>query len=225
MDFWLDSTNVISIQKAKRLGLLSGVTTNPTLIAHADRNIESILKDLLHYQEGPIAVQVVADTVSEMVRQGQNLYNFSNRLIVKIPVTKSGLEAIYLLTRQSIPTMATAIFSRRQLLMASLAEAYYVVPYIGRIEEQKQNPWDLIQYGQQLCRTYHLKTKILAASLNHIDQVVKCAELGISAITVKEELFEQIIQDEQVSLTWAQKFQSDWETLYLKKFPNSILEQ
>ena len=108
----MDTANIQAVHKGVRYGLLSGVTTNPTLIAHAGRDIEEVLVDLLHHQEGPVTAQVISNETFEMVQQGQTLYSLSNRLIIKVPATKNGLEAVHLLSRQGIPTMATAVFIR-----------------------------------------------------------------------------------------------------------------
>lgn len=213
MDIWLDTTNIHTIKKAARFGLLSGVTTNPTLIAQSKRSLKDVLDDLLHYQEGPVTAQVVSDDVNEIVQQGQSLYSFSNRLIIKVPLTKNGLEAIHLLSRQGIRTMATVIFSARQALMASLAGADYVAPYLGRLEKMGEDPWQILHTIVHLFTTYRLKTKILGASLQTVDDVLKCAEMGICAVTVKDDLFEQLIETDEMTIKGAQQFAKDWENV------------
>ncbi|WP_068467620.1 transaldolase family protein [Candidatus Protochlamydia phocaeensis] len=211
MDIWLDSANIKTLQKAVRFGLLSGVTTNPAIIAYAKRNMEDILEDLLHYQEGPVAAQVVAESTTEMVQQGQTLYDFSNRLIVKVPVTKNGLEAIHLLARQGIPTMATVVFHPRQALMAALAGANYVAPYINRIEKAGEDPWKVLACILHIFHNYRLQTKVLGASLSSAEQVIKCAEAGIYGVTLKEEIFEKMIEDDALTSQGVQQFAEDWK--------------
>lgn len=213
MDIWLDTTNIQSIQRAVRLGLLAGVTTNPTLIAAAKRPFEDILEDLLHHQEGPVVAQVVAEETKEIVQQGQNLHTFSNRLIIKVPATKNGLEAIYLLSRQGIPTMATVIFSARQVLMAALAGAGYVAPYINRMLNAGDDPWSALNDMTRILQNYRLKTKILGASINSIEQAMKCAEIGIYGITVKEDVFEQLLEDHPLTTQSLQQFQESWRNV------------
>lgn len=214
MDIWLDTTNIRTIRKAVAFGLLAGVTTNPSLIAEAKRDVEEILKDLLHHQEGPVTVQVVAEGTSEMVRQGQDLYSVSNKLIVKVPVTKNGLEAIHLLSRQAIPTMATAIFHPHQALLAAIAGANYVAPYIGAIEKNNGNPWQLLKTLVHIFAQYRLTTKILGASIHSIEQVMQCAEIGISAITIKDDLFEKLVQSDPLTLERTEQFAKDWNGLH-----------
>ncbi len=217
MHLWLDTTHIRTIQKAVRLGLLSGITTNPTLLAATQRSLEDILEDLLHYQEGPVAVQVAAEEPMEIVHQGQTLHALSNRLIIKIPATKNGLEAIHLLSRQGIPTMATAIYHPHQALMAALAGAHYAVPYVGRLEKAGGNPWEMLQATNQVFETYHLKTKLLAASLSNIEHVMRCTQIGLYGATVKEEVFEQLIASPSLTLTTVEEFSAEW-----KRIPTSL---
>lgn len=210
MDLWLDTTNIQTVHKAVRYGLLSGVTTNPTLIAQSERDLEEVLVDLLHHQEGPVTAQVVSDEAFEMVQQGQTLYSLSNRLIIKVPLTKNGLEAVHLLSRQGIPTMATVVFHPRQALMAALAGANYVAPYLGRMEKAGIDPWEALSKIVHLFQTYKLKTKILGASLQSVEQVMKCAETGIYGVTIKDGLFEKLIENDPHTLKSVEQFAADW---------------
>jgi transaldolase len=213
MDIWLDTTNIRTVQKAVRFGLLAGVTTNPTLIAQSKRDLEEVLEDLLHYQEGPVTAQVVADDVSEMVQQGQSLYSLSNRLIIKVPLTKNGLEAIHLLSRQGIPTMATAIFRPHQALMAAIAGADYVAPYLGHLEKIGENPWAMLKSVVHTFQTYRLNTKVLGAALTRIEYVMQCAEAGIYGITIKDDLFEKLIETDAMTLKRVEQFATDWQNV------------
>lgn len=213
MEIWLDTTNTRTVQQAVRLGLLSGVTTNPTLIAQSKRDVEEVLEDLLHHQEGHVTAQVVAEDSSEMVQQGQNLYSMSNRLIIKVPVTREGLEAIHLLSRQGIPTMATVIFQPHQALMAALAGADYVAPYLGQIEKNGGEPWKVLKSIVHIFQTYRLKTKVLGASLSSLEHVVQCAEAGIYGVTIKDNLFEMLIGTDSMTLKRVEQFANDWKTV------------
>lgn len=217
MDIWLDTANIKTIQRAVRVGILSGVTTNPSLIVQTKREMEDVLEDLLHYQEGPVTAQVVAEDIHEMVQQGQTLYSISNRIIVKVPITKNGLEAIHLLARQGIPTMATVIFHPRQALMAALAGANYVAPYLSRIEKIGEDPWASLETMAKIFENYRLQTKILGASLSSVEQVIKCAEVGIYGVTIKEDVFEKMIEDHSATLQGVQQFVEEWN-----KSPSSL---
>lgn len=211
MEIWLDTTNMRTVQKAVKFGLLAGVTTNPTLIAQSERSLEEVLEDLLHYQEGPVAAQVVADEANEMVQQGQNLHAMSNRLIIKVPLTKNGLEAIHLLSRQGIPTMATAIFHPHQALMAALAGANYVAPYLRHLEKMGKNPWNTLKSIMHIFQSYRINTKILGASLSGIEYFVNCAEVGIYGVTVKDDLFESLTDTDPMTNKWVEQFAKDWK--------------
>jgi transaldolase len=213
MEIWLDTSNVRLVQKAVRHGILCGVTTNPTIIAESGRSTEEVLEDLLHYQEGPVTAQVNAESTAEMVQQGKDLFSFSNRIIVKVPITKSGLEAIHLLSRQGIPTMATVLFSPRQALMASLAGADYLAPYLSRLEKAGEDPWQALQSMVRILANYRLTTKILGASINSVEQVIRCAEIGIYGITVKDEIFEWLVEDHPLTVQGVQKFAEDSKLL------------
>lgn len=206
MDIWLDTANIRMIQKGIKVGIVSGVTTNPAIIAQAKRPFDDLLEDLMHYQEGPVAIQVTASETSEMVQQGQNLYSFSNRIIVKVPITKNGLEALHLLSRQGIQTMATVIFHPHQALMAALAGANYVAPYLSRMEKAGEDPWTALKTMMQMFQNYRLKTKILGASISSIEQVVKCATTGIYGITIKDAVFEELIADQPLTMQAMQAF-------------------
>jgi len=213
MDIWLDTTNIRTVEKAVRFGLLSGVTTNPTLLAQSKREMEKVLEELLHHQEGPVTAQVIADDVNEMVQQGQILYSLSNRIIIKVPLTKNGLEVIHLLSRQGISTMGTVIFHPRQALLAALAGADYVAPYLGRIEKAGGDPWQMLKSILHIFQTYRLNTKILGASLHSVEQVIQCAEIGIYGVTIKDDLFEQLIETDPMTLKSVEQFASDWESV------------
>lgn len=213
MKIWLDTAKIPAVQKAVRMGILAGVTTNPTIIAESQRSLEDVLEDLLHHQEGPVTAQVVANDTLEMVQQGQNLFSFSNRIIVKVPVTENGLEAIHLLSRQGIPTMATVVFTPHQALLAVLAGADYVAPYLSHIEKAGLDPWVSLKSIMSMLQNYRFKTKVLCASIHHLDQIIKCAELGIHSITIKESLFEKMIQDHPLTNERVQKFAEDWKNV------------
>jgi TalC/MipB family fructose-6-phosphate aldolase len=211
MDIWLDTANIKSIHTAARFGVLAGVTTNPSIIAQSEGDMETVLRSLLHHQEGPVTAQVVATDVAEMVQQGQHLHSISTRIIVKVPITQKGLEAIHLLSRQGITTMATVLFHPRQALMAALAGADYVAPYISRMENAGDDPWESLASMKKIFANYKLKTKILGASIKTLDQVIKCAEAGIYGVTLKENLFLEMIEDQVQTLQGVEQFAIDWK--------------
>lgn len=211
MEIWLDSTCLPLVEKAKQLGILHGVTTNPTLLANANESPQKVLKDLLTFQDGPITAQVVAETVEEMVDQGMLLHSLSKRIIVKIPVSVEGLEAIHLMSRHGIQTMATVLFTPEQALLAAKAGADYIAPYIGRIESNGHDPWKTLQAILNMYKNFVIKTKILAASIRRTEQIVLCAELGIHAVTLKDDLFQSFIETDPATKMGIDQFAKDWD--------------
>lgn len=211
MKIWLDSTNLDMIQKANHLGLLYGVTTNPDIVANSGRPLDQVLADLLKIQSGPVAAQVVAHDRETMLKQAQALHHFSKRIIVKIPVSEVGLEVIHELVKLGIATMATTIFHPQQALMAALAGAQYVAPYIGQMEKNNQEAWSILALIVKMFANYSLKTQILAASIPTVDHFLTCAEMGIPNVTVKDAVFNQLITTETVTQDWMSKFSNKWE--------------
>jgi len=210
MEIWLDTANALAVERAKRLGVLGGVTTNPSLIAEEKKkNLKDLLKELLHHQEGPLAVQVMSDDTSEMVQQGQTLFSYSNRIVIKVPMTKKGLEALHLLSRQGIPTLATMVYSTRQALMAAIAGADYIAPYVSQLENHQGDPCVTLTSMMKIFQNYQLKTKILGASIKDVDQAMRCAEIGVYGITVKESIFEKLVEDHSLTPERLQKFLDD----------------
>lgn len=193
MKIWLDTTNVELVKMADDLGFLFGVTTNPALVAKSGKPMKEILRNLLDIQDGPVTGQVVAQDAKGMVKQGQMLYDFSDRIVVKIPVTEEGLQAIHVLSHEEIPVMATVVFHPYQALVAALAGAHYIAPYVGQIEKSGKNPWEVLSSMMNIYEKQGIKTEILAASISTNEQVTKCAELGIPHITLKDEAFRQLI--------------------------------
>lgn len=213
MNIWLDTAELSFVERALRYGLVAGVTTNPTLLAHADKKPLDVVEGLLKVQTGPVTVQVVADEVVEMVQQGLDLFALSDRIIIKVPMSKQGLEAIHALANEDVPTMATALFSPAQALTAALAGATYLAPYVGRIEKEGGNPWEVISRMQRLLEAIPKKVQIVAASLRDIDQVLRCAEIGVDAVTLKEEVFEALIADHPGTLQCITQFHEDWKRI------------
>lgn len=211
MKIWLDSTNLEMIKKVAEFGFLYGVTTNPSILAASEKSVEHTLREILDNQDGPVTVQVVAQDVPGMIQQGKDFYDFSDRIIVKIPVTQEGLEAIRALTLLEIPTMATVIFHPLQGLLAALAGAQYAAPYLSQIEKNGKDPWEVLRSMIAMFSHYKLETQILAASINTLEQITKCAEMGIPHITLKESVFSQLIETNPMTKERVNHFASTWE--------------
>jgi len=211
MEIWLDTCDSQAIKAANRFGLIYGITTNPSLLAGAHEDHERVISALLEEQDGPLAVQVTAEEADEMIKRGESLHAYSNRIIVKIPVTEEGLVAINALSKQEIPVMATAIFHPKQAWLAALAGAQYAAPYLGRMFDSGIDAYTSLQSIVKIYQTYGIQTKILAAALKTTDQVIACAEMGIDAVTLKHALFSQLVADDPLTSDSLRAFAEDWE--------------
>lgn len=207
---WLDTTNLELIKKAKTLGILYGVTTNPDIVTSSGRSLDQVLTDLLEIQSGPVAAQVVAHDKNTMLEQAQALTHFSKRIIVKVPVSETGLEVIHILSKKRIATMATTIFHPQQAFIAALAGAQYVAPYVGQMEKNNQDAWTVLAAISTMLHNYSLKTQILAASIPTVNHFLKCAEMGIPHITIKDSVFQQLISTQSITQDWMHQFSSKW---------------
>lgn len=210
MQIWLDTADFKRIEKAKQMGILYGVTTNPSIVAKSNLALEDLLEKLLHMQKGPVTAQVTAETRDVMIQQGQALYAFSPRMIVKIPVTEEGLQAIHALSEQKIPTMATAIFDPVQVLLAARAGATYIAPYFSRIYEGDLDGLEVLKSMLKLLQHYQFSSQLLAASLRSSEQVKHCIELGAHAVTLNSEVFDSFIGNHAQTMEMVERFSQDW---------------
>ncbi|MFC2049262.1 transaldolase family protein [Chlamydiota bacterium] len=204
MDIWLDTIDLGAIKRAASMGLLDGVTTNPTLLSEAKEPAEEVLENLLNHFSGPLAVQVTLRSADEMVEQGKDLRDFSSRIIVKIPVTEEGLVAIQRLSNGDIPVMATAILNPMQALLAAKAGALYLAPYFSYLGE---NALTVCQTMQRM----QLSAKLLIASLKSPEHVIQCAASGFDAITIKGPLFQTCITPPSETLEHLKRFEAAWQ--------------
>ncbi len=213
MEIWLDTSDLELIGKAKEMGILYGVTTNPSIVAKSNESLEGLLEKLLQVQKGPVTAQVTADNAEKMIQQGEALYQFSNRMIVKVPVTKEGLKAIHALTQRQIPTMATAVFDPNQVLLAASAGATYIAPYFSSICESDRDGPQLFKAMQEILDRYKFPSKLLAASLKTGDQVRECAAVGVHAVTLNKDVFLLFINDHPETMKRIDRFAKDWKTV------------
>jgi len=210
MQIWLDTVDLDLIQRAKAMGILYGVTTNPSIIAKSKVNLEEALVQILHLQKGPVTVQVTAEDSPAMIHQGESLFGFSNRIIVKVPVTPEGLKAIFALTQSGIPTMATAVYDTNQVLLAASSGASYIAPYFSRICEADIDGIEALKAMLRLLHRYNFSSKLLAASLKSSEQVKQCAEMGAHAVTLNEKVFQQFVEENPLTRQSIDRFAKDW---------------
>lgn len=210
MEIWLDTSNVELILQAKELGILQGVTTNPTILSLSKISPEELINKLLKAQNGLVAVQALSNNVKEICSEAKALSAVSNRILVKIPVTKNGLGAIYALKQEGIPTLATTIFEPRQALLAFKAGASYLAPYLGRIADTGKNPLQVLSEMQSMKNHYGFGGKIMGAGIRDLNTALNCVEIGICAMTLSEKVFNEFLDDYEPTLHALEKFSEDW---------------
>lgn len=205
MKIWLDTFRLDLISTAKEMGILSGVTTNPSIVAKSSLSLEQLLQQILSAQEGPVTAQVTADAAPEMIAQGKAFFALSPRLIVKVPVTREGLKAIHRLKQLSIPTMATAVFDGNQVLLAARAGAQYIAPYFSSICESDIDGIALVGKMLDMIHRYRLPSELVVASLRTAEQVKQCAEMGAPHVTLNDKVFQALIEDHPMTVESVQR--------------------
>ena len=217
MKLFLDTANVDEIRKANEMGVICGVTTNPSLIAKEGRDYAETLKEIATIVDGPISGEVKATTMDAegMIEEGRAIYAMDpDHMIVKIPMTSEGLKAIKVLSAEGIPTNCTLIFSLNQALLAARAGATYVSPFIGRLDDINEDGMALIEDIANVFALYpDITTEIIAASVRNTSHVMACARAGADIATVPYKVIEQMCKHPLTDSGIA-KFQED----YIKVF-------
>lgn len=207
MELWLDTADEGLIKEAKGMGILRGVTTNPEIIAKTGQPTEALIERLLVIQPGPVTAQVIEETAEEMIEEGRNLYDISDRVIVKVPVTKAGIRAISVLSHAGISCMGTIIFTPMQAFLAASAGADYTAAYFSKIDEAGMNARDTLANMQKTLIMNSEGVKLLAASIHKLEQIEVCAELGIDAVTMGEDAYAQLVKDHPLTVDSLVRFQ------------------
>ena len=187
MKFFIDTANLEQITEAQNLGILDGVTTNPSLMAKegitGDSNIISHYKKICEIVDGDVSAEVISTEFEGMVEEGNRLSKISNQIVVKIPMTKNGVKALKYFSNNNIKTNCTLIFSPGQALLAAKAGANYVSPFIGRLDDISSDGLSLISEIRQIFDNYNFKTEILSASIRHNMHIIDCAKIGSDVVT------------------------------------------
>ena len=187
MKFFIDTANLEQITEAQNLGILDGVTTNPSLMAKegitGDSNIISHYKKICDIVDGDVSAEVISTEFNGMVEEGNHLSKISDQIVVKIPMTKNGVKALKYFSNNNIKTNCTLIFSPGQALLAAKAGANYVSPFIGRLDDISSDGLSLISEIRQIFDNYNFKTEILSASIRHNMHIIDCAKIGSDVVT------------------------------------------
>jgi len=194
MKIFIDSANVKEIKEAASLGVIDGVTTNPTLISKENRAVGDLLKAICSLVSGPVSAEVISLEAEGMIREARALSKIAKNIVVKIPLVKEGLKAVKALSGEGIKTNVTLCFSASQALLAAKAGADYVSPFIGRLDDISQVGMDLIRDIKQIYSNYSFKTEIIVASVRNPVHVVDAAKIGADIATVPFTVIEQLIK-------------------------------
>jgi transaldolase len=215
MKFFLDTANVNEIREAASLGILDGVTTNPSLVAKEGRDFHQVLREIVAIVDGPISAEVTAMDREGMLREGRELAKIHANIVVKLPLTKEGLQACKTLRAEGTQTNVTLCFSPSQALLAAKAEASFVSPFVGRLDDVSHEGMELIRTIRAIYDNYGFETQILAASLRHPLHVVDAALAGADAATMPYSVCTQLLKHPLTDLG-IQRFLADWEKLAKK---------
>jgi transaldolase len=210
MKIFIDTANIKEIKDAAGMGLLDGVTTNPSLIAKEGRKFEDIIKEICTIVEGDISAEVVATDYEGMMREGRALAKISDKIVVKVPLIKEGLKAVRTFKAEGIKTNVTLCFSPNQALLAAKAGAYILSPFIGRLDDISSNGMELISQIMTIYRNYGFDTQVLVASIRHPLHVVDAALIGADIATIPYNVLIQLIKHPLTDIG-LEKFLTDWK--------------
>lgn len=215
MKFFIDTANVESIKKANDMGVICGVTTNPSLIAKEGREFVEVIKEIASIVDGPISGEVKATTVDAegMIKEGREIAAINPNMVVKIPMTVDGLKAVKVLNSEGIKTNVTLIFSANQAILAANAGATYVSPFLGRLDDINMAGIDLIRDIAEIFDIYGYDTEIIAASVRNPIHVTDCALAGAHIATVPYSVIETMI-NHPLTTAGIEKFQKDYIAVF-----------
>lgn len=217
MRFFIDTANVEDIKKANDMGVICGVTTNPSLIAKEGKNFNDVIKEITSIVDGPISGEVKATTVKveDMIIEARDIAKIHKNMVVKIPMTVEGLKAVKVLSKEGIKTNVTLIFSANQALLAARAGATYVSPFLGRLDDISTDGLELIRTIADIFATHDIDTEIISASVRHPIHVTECALAGADIATVPYNVIEQMTKH-PLTEQGIEKFKKDYEAVFGK---------
>ncbi len=210
MKFFIDSANINEIKEAESLGVLDGVTTNPSLVAKEGKEFKTLLREICAIVDGPISAEVVSTDFDGMMKEGRDLAKIHKNIVVKVPLIKEGLKAVKALKAEGIRTNVTLCFSPNQALMAAKAGAYFISPFIGRLDDISTNGMQLISQIVTIYKNYNFQTEVLVASVRHPLHVVEAAMIGAHICTIPFKVIDQLIKHPLTDLG-LERFLADWK--------------
>ena len=212
MKIFIDSANIPLIEKFIEMNLVDGVTTNPSLLAKEGADPIDQAKKILKLVNGPVNIEVIAGTYKEMVEEGRLIANLGKNAVVKIPMTKEGMQAVNTLSKEGIKTNVTLVFSATQALIAAKAGATYVSPFVGRLDDVGENGMDLVRDIVTIFRNYSINTKVIVASVRKPAHVIEAAQIGADIATIPPEVLDKMFLH-PLTDAGIKKFLEDWKKL------------
>ncbi len=210
MKFFIDTADIDEIKKAHAMGLVDGVTTNPSLVAKTGRTFVEVLKEILALVDGPVSAEVTATDTEGMLAEGRGYAKLHDNVVVKIPMTLEGMVAVRKLTSEGIRTNVTLCFSATQALLAAKAGASYISPFVGRLDDISEDGMELISQILQIYKNYDFSTQVLVASVRHPIHVLTAARMGADVATMPLSVMEQLAKHPLTDIG-LKKFLADWE--------------
>jgi transaldolase len=210
MKFFIDTANINEIKEAAALGILDGVTTNPSLVAKEGKDFRKLLDEILAIVDGPVSAEVISTDYEGILKEAHELAKIHKNIVVKIPLIKEGLKAVRTLTSENIKTNVTLCFSASQALLAAKAGATYISPFVGRLDDISHDGMDLISQIVQIYKNYNYKTEVLVASIRHPLHLVEAALMGADVCTMPFSVIEKLFNHPLTDLG-LEKFLSDWQ--------------
>ena len=211
MKFFIDTASIDEIRDAASLGLLDGVTTNPSLVAKEGRDFQGVLREIVSLVNGPISAEVTTTDPEKMLSEGRELARIHPNIVVKVPLTREGLQTCKSLRNEGIKVNVTLCFSPSQALLAAKAGATYISPFLGRLDDISHDGMELIHQIRAIYDNYGYETEVLAASLRHPRHVVECALAGADVATMPHKVILQLLKHPLTDIG-QEKFLADWKT-------------
>ncbi len=212
MKLFIDTANIDEIREINQWGILSGVTTNPSLIAKEGRVFKDVIHEIVEIVDGPISAEVISTDAAGMVKEARELAAIHKNIVIKIPITEEGLKAVHILSGEGIKTNVTLIFSATQALLAAKAGATYVSPFVGRLDDIADNGMSLISGISLIFRNYGIATEIIAASIRGPQDVVDAAKCGAHIATVPYKVLHQMVKH-PLTDAGIERFLADWASV------------
>lgn len=210
MKFFIDTANIDEIKKGLEIGMVDGVTTNPSLIAKEQRPFQDILQDICAIVDGPISAEVVSLDADGMVEEGRELAKLADNIVIKVPMIEEGLKAVKRFSAENIKTNVTLVFSATQAMLAAKAGATYVSPFIGRLDDISQTGMELIRDIMCINRNYGFATEVIVASVRNPVHVLESALIGAEIATIPYKVIAQLAKHPLTDIGM-EKFLADWE--------------